>query len=195
MHYNKCRSLDRSIESYKDRYRYCISLNLSSISDRQPRNILATSRHISQLSSPLLHLKQHRHSIRSKFVILMSGSSDPPAVSHKGKAKTFFDKAWSAADKYIGEPSNKLAGKVGMESFWPTTMERELDKAARILRVFTLDGGVQTTENVADESGHKKKQKVIKKIPQDVIANAKGLAIFTVLSSRRQAPFVSHADV
>lgn len=55
-----------------------------------------------------------------------------------------------------------------------------MDKAARILRVFTLDGGVETTENVQDASGHKKKQKVIKKIPPQVIAEAKGIAIFTV---------------
>lgn len=47
---------------------------------------------------------------------------------------------------------------VQIESFWPTTTDKELDKASRILRVFTLDGGVETSQNVKDESGHKKKQ-------------------------------------
>lgn len=108
-----------------------------------------------------------------------SKTTDSSSAHHSG-AKKYFDKGMRLADKYVGGPSNKLAGKMGMESFWPTTMDRELDKAARILRVFTLDGGVQSQENVTDADGHKKKQHVIKKIPPKVIAEAKGIAIFTV---------------
>jgi lipid-binding SYLF domain-containing protein len=67
-----------------------------------------------------------------------------------------------------------------MEIFWPTTtIYKELDKAARIIRVFTLDGGVATTQNVPDASGHKKEQKVIQRIPLEVIQQAHGIAIFT----------------
>lgn len=71
-------------------------------------------------------------------------------------------------------------------------MDRELDKAARILRVFTLDGGVESTENVPDADGHKKKQKVIKKIPPKIIAEAKGIAIFTV--SESSFPLIAETD-
>ncbi len=57
-------------------------------------------------------------------------------------------------------------------------MDRECDKAARILRVFTLDGGVETLEqlplNVDDKDAKKKTQKVIKKIPPEALNNAKG---------------------
>lgn len=101
-------------------------------------------------------------------------------------AKKLWDKTWDLTGKYIGEPSNKLIGKWGMESFWPSTFEKELDKAARILRVFTVDGGVQTDEhghafqNEHDPSAHKKHQKIIKKIPPKAIEQAKGIAIFTV---------------
>jgi len=70
--------------------------------------------------------------------------------------------------KYLGEPSNKLVGKMGMESFWPSSMENEIDKAARILRVFTMDGcaadgGANTTAAPysSDPSAHKKTQKVL----------------------------------
>lgn len=103
----------------------------------------------------------------------------------KGGAKKLWDKGWALTDKYIGEPSNKLVGKWGMESFWPTDTDKELDKAARILRVFTLDGGVPTTEsfdnvNVQDSHASKKHQKIVKHIPREVIAEARGIAIFTV---------------
>ena len=94
--------------------------------------------------------------------------------------KKIWDKGWAVTGKYLGEPANKLVGKWGMESFWPTTTDKELDKAARILRVFTIDGGVATTENVPDASGHKKKQHVVKRIPPEVIQQAHGIAIFTV---------------
>lgn len=100
-------------------------------------------------------------------------------------SKGFFDRAWSAADKYIGEPMNKAAGKLGIEVVWPTTMDRECDKAARILRVFTLDGGVEVEEklNFGDVDAKKKTQRVIKRIPAEALREAKGLAIFTVFRS------------
>lgn len=101
--------------------------------------------------------------------------------SSGGTAKKLWDKGWKLTDKYLGEPSNRLVGKWGSESFWPTTTDKELDKAARILRVFTIDGGVETKENVVDEhTGKKSKQSVLKKIPQEAMAQAKGIAIFTV---------------
>jgi hypothetical protein len=31
---------------------------------------------------------------------------------------------------------NRLSNKVGAEAFWPTTLDKESDKAARILRSF-----------------------------------------------------------
>ena len=100
-------------------------------------------------------------------------------------SKGLFDKAWAGLDKYVGEPMNKVAGKMGIESVWPTTMDRECDKAARILRVFTLDGGAQVDAklNVHDEDAHKKTQRVIKRIPAKALQEAAGLAIFTVFRS------------
>jgi hypothetical protein len=53
----------------------------------------------------------------------------------KGGSKKGFDAAWKAADK-LGAPVNRLSNKLGSEAFWPTTLDKESDKAARILKSF-----------------------------------------------------------
>ena len=53
----------------------------------------------------------------------------------KTGGKAGFDKVWGWADK-LGAPVNKLSNKLGSEAFWPTTLDKESDKAARILRSF-----------------------------------------------------------
>jgi lipid-binding SYLF domain-containing protein len=110
----------------------------------------------------------------------MSSYDQQQPPPKKSTGKKIWDKGWAVTGKIIGEPSNKLVGKWGMESFWPTTTDKELDKAARILRVFTVDGGVPTSQNVPDPTGHKKQQRVLQRIPPTVIAKARGIAIFTV---------------
>lgn len=103
--------------------------------------------------------------------------------------KPGFDKAWQAMDK-LGAPVNRLSNKVGAEAFWPTTMDKESDKAARILRAFCRDGFyTQIDERQAEQAertgekveGPKGKQRVLQKIPEKVIRRAKGLAIFTTM--------------
>lgn len=110
----------------------------------------------------------------------------------KGTSKKGFDKAWHALDK-LGDPVNRLSNRVGAEAFWPMTIDRESDKAARILRSFCKDGFYaeaesdrQSSENTINkETGKidkpKGKQRVLKKIPTKVIQQAKGLAIFTTM--------------
>ncbi|RFU75193.1 lsb3-possible role in the regulation of actin cytoskeletal organization [Trichoderma arundinaceum] len=105
----------------------------------------------------------------------------------KTQSKKGFDKVWGWADK-LGAPVNRLSNRIGSEAFWPTTLDKESDKAARILRSFctnnmlaTEDGFYTEEERPADEAGPKRKQRVIKKIPQKVIENAVGLAIFTTM--------------
>ncbi|KAF2189211.1 DUF500-domain-containing protein [Zopfia rhizophila CBS 207.26] len=97
----------------------------------------------------------------------------------KTGGKAGFDKVWGWADK-LGAPVNRLSNKLGSEAFWPTTLDKECDKAARILRSFCKDGFYQEEERPSAE-GPKEKQKVLKKIPEEVIRNAKGLAIFTTM--------------
>lgn len=94
-------------------------------------------------------------------------------------SKVGFDRLWGYADK-LGAPVNKLTNKIGSEAFWPTSIDKEADKAARILRSFCKDG-IYTDEVHQAADGPKQKQRVLKKIPAEVIKNAKGLAIFTTM--------------
>src|ERR1700712_5480412 len=50
-----------------------------------------------------------------------------------------FNKAYKVVDK-LGAPVNRLSNKVGSEAFWPTTLDKESEKSARILRGFCKDG-------------------------------------------------------
>jgi hypothetical protein len=119
-------------------------------------------------------------------------------------------KVWNLMEP-IGKYSNKLAGKAGMEGFWPTELaEGEVDKAARILKTFTMQGAKADDDPKAEATGGvvggdtaiahgpeasqaqdakaaekakddaKKTQKVIKKIPAKAIQGAAGIAIFTM---------------
>jgi lipid-binding SYLF domain-containing protein len=113
-----------------------------------------------------------------------TGTQTPPKQSGLDKAKhggkAVFDKAWSAFEK-LGAPVNKLTNKIGSEAFWPTTLDHESDKAARILKSFCKDGFYKEEPVEKGAAGPKGKPKVLVKIPQKVIEKAVGLAIFTVM--------------
>lgn len=99
----------------------------------------------------------------------------------KTTSKQGFDKVYNLVDK-LGAPVNKLSNKLGSEAFWPTTLDKESDKAARILRSFCKDGFyVEEEFHVPSGEAPKGKVKVVKKIPTEVIRKAKGLAIFTTM--------------
>lgn len=103
---------------------------------------------------------------------------------------------WKVLDP-VGRGANRLASRAGAENFWPTEIaEGELEKAARILRTFTLEGASTETGATAaipvpgagmgssdtsktDKYADRKTQKVIKKIPPKVLENASGIAIMT----------------
>jgi lipid-binding SYLF domain-containing protein len=97
----------------------------------------------------------------------------------KTQSKVGFDKVYTWVDK-LGAPVNRLSNKVGSEAFWPTTLDIESDKAARILKSFCKDGFYSDQDRPSPD-GPKATQKVLKKIPSDVIKNAKGLCIFTTM--------------
>ncbi|KAG9233148.1 LAS seventeen-binding protein-like protein [Amylocarpus encephaloides] len=98
----------------------------------------------------------------------------------KTGGKRGFDKAWTWADK-LGAPINKFSNKIGSEAFWPTTLDKESDKAARILKSFCKDGFYAEEDRVQAMDMPAGKQRVLKKIPQKVIEKAIGLAIFTTM--------------
>ncbi|KAL7409481.1 hypothetical protein BDY24DRAFT_429081 [Mrakia frigida] len=113
-----------------------------------------------------------------------SRSSSPSSSSSKeglkAKAKSLsrkaFDKGVVASD-WAGHKLNGVADKVGSEHFWPTTGDfpQEMEKCARILRAFTVEG-TQTT--ITDEKT-KRQKKVLRKIPPKIVQEAVGVCIFT----------------
>jgi hypothetical protein len=70
-----------------------------------------------------------------------------------GKTKTGgkagFDKLYNLVDK-LGPPVNRLSNKLGSEAFWPTTLDKESDKAARILRSFCSTMPAHSSPNIAN---------------------------------------------
>ncbi|KAG0155829.1 hypothetical protein PDIDSM_3002 [Penicillium digitatum] len=71
----------------------------------------------------------------------------------KSISKKGFDKAWDTVDK-LGGPVNRLSHKLGAEAFWPMTLDKEADKAARILRSFCKDGFYSPDSSIGtDENG------------------------------------------
>ena len=59
----------------------------------------------------------------------------PSWETTKRQSKKGFDRVWAWTDK-LGAPINRFSNRIGSEAFWPTTLDKESDKAARILRSF-----------------------------------------------------------
>ncbi|WWC67199.1 uncharacterized protein I206_101106 [Kwoniella pini CBS 10737] len=127
-----------------------------------------------------------------------SGSTTPnedaPGWKEKMKArgsvwgKIAMVKGVKISDNIGGRVNDIAEKRFGTEAFWPVTGDfpKEMEKCARILRAFTVDGIVTEEKEKPDDSAtddkdkkKKKKIKVIRKIPPAVIASATGLAIFT----------------
>lgn len=100
----------------------------------------------------------------------------------KTSSKQGFHKVYKVVDK-LGDPINRLSHKVSSEAFWPTTLDKESEKAARILRSFFKDGFYvdDANDHVSAGASPRGKARVVKKIPIEVIQKAKGLAIFTTM--------------
>ncbi|KAL2208869.1 hypothetical protein CC79DRAFT_627490 [Sarocladium strictum] len=78
--------------------------------------------------------------------------------------------------------------RVQREAFWPTTLDEECDKAARILKSFCGDGylaPLSTESAVSSPTTEEPKTptKIMKKIPRRIIQNAAGIAVFTCMRS------------
>lgn len=128
--------------------------------------------------------------------------TDDPRPTAETKASSWSTRLAELGTK-AAAPFNSLTTKLGTEAFLPAPMDKECEKAARILRAFCKDGvyhepssqqaaplttdykpapGTTTAPPpAAAEQQHKKKSHVLLKIPPKVIARAQGLAIFTTV--------------
>ncbi|KAK1573441.1 uncharacterized protein LY79DRAFT_673629 [Colletotrichum navitas] len=123
-----------------------------------------------------------------------SGPYTDPAAAHAAyiadphKEKKGWGERLSQIGMKAAVPINALANKMGSQSFLPTTMDKECEKAAKILRSFCKEGITSdvpaqaqstTTSPTATKDKARKEHKAIVKIPSKVINKAVGLAIFT----------------
>ncbi|CAK7205888.1 hypothetical protein SEUCBS139899_008668 [Sporothrix eucalyptigena] len=118
-----------------------------------------------------------------------SSSSSSSTSSKPNMRERFYQ--WSVK---VGAPVNRLTNKLGSEAFWPSSLDLESDKAARILTSFCHDGfytdvppapaapaadGSSSSEAAVPPGPKGKAQKSLVKIPPEAIRQAAGLAIFT----------------
>ncbi|KAK3994900.1 hypothetical protein QBC44DRAFT_35959 [Cladorrhinum sp. PSN332] len=100
-----------------------------------------------------------------------------------------FGKVFGWAGKIV-VPGNRLSvssanappTRFDRETYWPTTLDKECDKAARILKSFCFDG-FQYPESEQIDPNTKEPTYITKKIPPRIIQNAVGLAVFSCMRS------------
>ncbi|GJN76483.1 hypothetical protein VFPFJ_09196 [Purpureocillium lilacinum] len=108
-----------------------------------------------------------------------AGNAGPaPAPAKQPSA---FNRKFHSITSKAGWPLNKAANVIGAEGWWPTSMEKECSKAARILHSFTSLGAPQPprADGPMHPTGITKKSMV--KIPDAVLRECAGLAIFNVI--------------
>ncbi|KAI2636197.1 hypothetical protein GGS21DRAFT_538983 [Xylaria nigripes] len=82
-------------------------------------------------------------------------------------------------------PSTR-SSRQAKEALWPATLDKECEKAARILKSFCSDGFATLDEQPGSpltSSSTQSSRRTLKKIPPKLIQNAVGMAIFTSMRS------------
>ncbi|KAI0164975.1 hypothetical protein GGR57DRAFT_219961 [Xylariaceae sp. FL1272] len=111
--------------------------------------------------------------------------SSASSLSSNHTRKHSIDKVRGWADKI---PSSRLStsSRLGKEALWPTTLDKECEKAARIVKSFCSDGFTLPDDRPGSPMTHSSthsSSRILKKIPPRIIQNAVGLAIFTSMRS------------
>ncbi|KAJ4294773.1 hypothetical protein N0V88_005007 [Collariella sp. IMI 366227] len=119
-----------------------------------------------------------------------STSAPTPAPAPPTPAKTpgALDKVFGWAEKIVPATRNSTLSttapaRYGRETYWPTTLDKECDKAARILKSFCFDGFLSQESDQTDAGTTQTQPYVTKKIPPRIIQNAVGLAVFSCMRS------------
>ncbi|KAI0009782.1 hypothetical protein F4779DRAFT_627599 [Xylariaceae sp. FL0662B] len=112
-----------------------------------------------------------------------STSTNASVNTHNRKNSGDLVRGW--ADKI--SPIGRLGvSHVSKEAFWPGTLDKECEKAARILKSFCSDGFSTPNDRPGSPSTLSSgcsSHKFLKKIPPRIIQNAVGLAVFTSMRS------------
>ncbi|KAJ1331212.1 SH3 domain-containing YSC84-like protein 1 [Microdochium nivale] len=101
--------------------------------------------------------------------------------SSAASSKTSIDKVRGWADKLPSSVNRLSAGRHGRDALLPAALDRECEKAARILKSFCYDGFAMLDDRPGSPSTFSNGQssQLLKRIPPRIIQNAVGLAIFS----------------
>ncbi|KAK0712264.1 hypothetical protein B0T21DRAFT_387253 [Apiosordaria backusii] len=132
-------------------------------------------------------------SISSTWTTASTPTTDAPVPAPGALGKVF---GWAGK---IVVPANRLSTssaasktptRFDRETYWPTTLDKECDKAARILKSFCFDGfqypeaqPIPAESQPADPPSQHQQTYTTKKIPPRIIQNAVGLAVFSCMRS------------
>lgn len=87
----------------------------------------------------------------------------------------------------VHDTTNALTRRYGPEDYWPSTLDRESEKAARILQAFCTEGCIAARDenptNLERRASTTSLQHKKRKIPPRIVQNAVGLAIFSCMRS------------
>ncbi|KAF4437601.1 hypothetical protein FACUT_5533 [Fusarium acutatum] len=117
-----------------------------------------------------------------------STSTQEQSTTMQINRKSGFANRLHALSAKIAGPVNDFANKLGCEAFMPTTLDKECEKAARILTSFCEGTPLPPNESLS-------KRKALVKIPRQVLKTAAGLAIFTAFRSGAQFSWGSGSGV
>ncbi|KAK4130557.1 hypothetical protein BT67DRAFT_390921 [Trichocladium antarcticum] len=137
---------------------------------------------------------------------LPSWDRSRPQPDPAPRAAGALEKVFGWAEKIVvpvnrtSAPPTAPPARYGRETYWPTTLDKECDKAARIIKSFCFDGflsqepeqtdananatataATPTTTTTAEQPATPKY--VTQKIPARIIQNAVGLAVFSCMRS------------
>ncbi|KAH7146123.1 hypothetical protein EDB81DRAFT_947174 [Dactylonectria macrodidyma] len=118
---------------------------------------------------------------------------EQPATARENRKSGLSNRLHDLSAK-IASPINGFANKLGCEAFMPTSLDKECDKAARILTSF-CDGSLFATDSSTASKESLSRRKAIARIPQQVLESAAGLAIFTAFRSGTQFSWGSGSGV
>ncbi|KAM5350298.1 hypothetical protein ACJ41O_006803 [Fusarium nematophilum] len=118
----------------------------------------------------------------------------PSVAPTEARQSGFGERLHNLSAKIAG-PVNGLANSLGCEAFWPTTLDKECDKAARILLSFCEETTYCPVDSAGFPNVSLSRRKALIKIPHQVIASAAGLAIFTAFRSGTQFSWGSGSGV
>ncbi|KAI1107815.1 hypothetical protein F4804DRAFT_328841 [Jackrogersella minutella] len=135
-----------------------------------------------QRVSALLPWDRSRSSVSAN--VNANNNNNTNTNSHTRKNSVDIVRGW--ADK-IPSPVNRLStSRLSRDNFLPATLDKECEKAARILKSFCSDGFSTQDDRPGSPStysSHLSSHKYLKKIPPRIIQNAVGLAVFTTIRS------------